>query len=144
MPTVITESTSQLAAGRIWKELLDCESFHTYMDVVRKVEILDWQGDRRVSAWSVLLKGSVLEWEEEEVIDHEGRIITFHQIEGDMAYFKGTWQVIEDSEVTRVRLEVDFDIGIPLLAEMLNPVASRALEDYSNEVVRHLEERTAI
>ena len=38
-----------------------------------------------------------------------------------------------------VTLHVDFDIGIPLLADMLNPIARTALEDNAVLMLRALE-----
>jgi hypothetical protein len=40
-----------------------------------------------------------------------------------------------------VTLNVDFDIGIPLLADMLNPVASAALRENSQQMLAALEQR---
>ncbi|HET8683315.1 MAG TPA: SRPBCC family protein [Micromonosporaceae bacterium] len=141
MPNVVTENRSDADAAFVWEALKDIESFPSYMDVVRDIKIDEWSGERRVSSWSVMLKGSILEWQEEELIDEATRTITFRQLEGDLAYFNGHWAVGEQDGLTVLRLEVDFDIGIPLLAEMLNPVAALALEDNSTAILEHLQQR---
>jgi len=138
MPTVVTTKRSDADPATVWQAVKDIEAFPDYMDVVRSVRVDEWTGGRRVSSWSVLLKGSILEWQEEELIDDDSWTIEFRQLEGDLAYFNGQWTVTEEDGRTVVRLEVDFDIGIPLLAEMLNPVAVRALEDNSAEILEHL------
>ncbi|MBO4206720.1 type II toxin-antitoxin system RatA family toxin [Micromonospora echinofusca] len=141
MPTVTTSHTSNADPAEVWAALLDSESYASYMAEVREIKIVDWVGDRRVSRWSVLLKGSELEWEEEEFIDHDRRRIEFRQIDGDLAYFTGHWQVGADERGTTAELHVEFDIGIPMMAEMLNPVAARALEDNSRAILEHLGDR---
>jgi ribosome-associated toxin RatA of RatAB toxin-antitoxin module len=142
MPTVTTSHTSGDDPGEVWAALLDSESYASYMEEVREVRVVEWDGDRRVSRWSVLLKGSELEWEEEEFIDHERRRIEFRQLDGDLAYFTGHWEVSSDERGTTAELHVEFDIGIPMMSEMLNPVAARALEDNSQAILRRLGERT--
>ncbi len=141
MPVVKTSHTSTENADEVWAALLDSESYATYMDEVREITVVSWEGDRRVSHWSVLLKGSELEWEEEEFIDHDHHRIEFRQLDGDLAYFTGYWQVTADERGTTAELHVEFDIGIPLMSEMLNPVAARALEDNSKAILQQLEHR---
>ncbi|MBB5132282.1 ribosome-associated toxin RatA of RatAB toxin-antitoxin module [Thermocatellispora tengchongensis] len=136
-----TRHTCAENADDVWAALLDSESYASYMDEVREISIVEWEGDRRVSHWSVLLKGSELEWEEEEFIDHERRRIEFRQLDGDLAYFNGHWQVTADEHGTTAELHVEFDIGIPLMSEMLNPVAARALEDNSRAILEQLGRR---
>jgi uncharacterized membrane protein len=141
MPTVSTVSLSSQPIDRVWQEVLDIASFPSYMDEVREVEILREEGNLRRSRWSILLKGSILEWEEEELIDFADRKIAFHQIEGDLAYFTGWWHVTQTAEGVSTQMHVEFDIGIPLLADMLNPVAARALEENSQKILARIDTR---
>jgi ribosome-associated toxin RatA of RatAB toxin-antitoxin module len=141
MPTVSTVSLSSQPIDRVWREVLDIASFPSYMEEVREVEILREEGNARRSRWSILLKGSILEWEEEERIDHEKREITFHQIEGDLAYFTGSWRVWQSEQDVSIEMHVEFDIGIPLLADMLNPVAARALEENAQKILSRIDTR---
>lgn len=141
MPTVSTESYSNQPIDRVWAEVLDIAAFPSYMDEVREIEILSHDGDTRRSRWQILLKGSVLEWEEQERIDAANHEINFHQIEGDLAYFTGRWTVSQTERGVRTELHVEFDIGIPLLADMLNPVAARALEENSYKILSRIDSR---
>ncbi|MGW8378042.1 SRPBCC family protein [Streptomyces sp. ODS28] len=141
MPTVTTSHTTQEDPAKVWEVLLDNESYPGYMAEVQDITVLRRDGDVRVSKWQVLLKGSELEWEEEEFIDHGRRRIDFRQIDGDLAYFTGHWQVSVDERGTTVELHVEFDIGIPMMSDLLNPVAARALEDNSRAMLAHLGDR---
>lgn len=141
MPTVHTKHTTDRPTADVWAAVKDCESFPTYMTEVVDVTLLHEAGHHRVARWVVMLKGSELEWEEEEVIDPERMRIDFTQLEGDLAYFAGYWQVGVEDGRTVVELFVDFDIGIPLMADMLNPVAARALEDNAKGILASLGDR---
>jgi uncharacterized membrane protein len=146
MPVVTTIVCSKAERATVWRELLDSESFPQYMEHVQAVRIEDGATDfRRISDWSVLLKGSELQWRELELIDHDKCRIDFEQVEGDLAYFTGYWHVRDAEDgATEVELYVSFDIGIPLLADMLNPVAARALEENSRHMLQRLDERISL
>lgn len=143
MPTVSTRHTTTASVEDVWAALLDSESYATYMEEVREIRVLEWSGDKRTSQWAVLLKGSELEWTEEETIDHARRRIEFRQLDGDLAYFTGYWQVTSDGLTTTAELSVEFDIGIPMMSEMLNPVAARALEDNSRAILERIGARAS-
>ncbi len=137
MPHVVSRTTCAASAESVWERLKDIESYPSYMEVVRSVEVENELADgRRQSSWSVLLKGSILEWREEEVIDESKRTMAFHQIDGDMEVFTGQWTVSSEPDGTVITMEATFDIGIPLLAAMLNPVAEKALRDSCGEIAR--------
>jgi|SRR5947209_8436921 len=141
MPEVSLELDINAVADRVWSAVVDIERYPDTMANVRWVRILDEAGPtRRRSAWSIVLKGSILEWQETEDIDHERRVMSFKQFSGDLETFDGRWTVEElEPAVTRVSFEVAFEIGIPLLADMLNPVAKRALRDNSTEMLLGVE-----
>jgi len=143
MPIVKIQHTTEAPADQVWRVLLDCEVFPSYMEEVLEVTILRQGSDNRLSRWLVLLKGSELNWEELEHINHTTRRIEFDQTEGDLAYFTGFWQVAETSRGTNLELHVEFDIGIPLMADLLNPVATRALEDNSRAILHQIGQRAS-
>ncbi|MEU6721107.1 aromatase/cyclase [Nonomuraea sp. NPDC046802] len=143
MPSVDVEVLIQAPLQEVWRTLNDVASYPQFMDNVRVVEVQPGStAVERVSSWSVILKGSILEWTEREKVDSERHVITFEQIDGDLDYFAGSWSLEQRGDkIVASRLVVDFDIGIPLLAEMLNPVASRALADNSEQMLREIERR---
>jgi len=142
MPEVQVDLTIDAEVDEVWSMVRGVEAYPNYMTNVRSVDILADHGDTRVTAWSVFLKGSILEWSESERIDDSVRRIEFSQLDGDLERFVGYWQVTADeSGATRVVLDIDFEIGIPLLAQMLDPVAGRALRDNSEQMLRSLERK---
>ncbi|WP_433684885.1 type II toxin-antitoxin system RatA family toxin [Nocardia sp. CA-119907] len=123
------------APADVWEVLLDCESFPDYMGGVNEVEILEEDGPRRTSSWVVELKGSEMEWEQEDLIDAERHRIEFRQTDGDLQSYHGYWQLHEDGAGGELELNVEFDIGLPLVAEMIHPAIATALEGYANSIV---------
>jgi ribosome-associated toxin RatA of RatAB toxin-antitoxin module len=126
-----------------WAAVVDVESYPRCMESVESVEVTE-QHDalHRTTAWSVRLKGSVLRWTEHDVIDPEARRFDFAQVSGDLGSLTGHWGVSPaPGGHSTVALHVDFDIGIPLLAEMLNPVAADALRENAAQMLHALEWR---
>jgi ribosome-associated toxin RatA of RatAB toxin-antitoxin module len=145
VPTVNVDVRMKAPASRVWHAVASVEDYPEFMESVQDVRI---EGDDpdggRLTSWSVLLKGSVLEWTEREIVREEAMRLEFEQVDGDLDRFAGAWSVVEHGENNcTVRLEVDFDIGIPLLADMLNPVAARALHENSEQMLREIERQVA-
>jgi ribosome-associated toxin RatA of RatAB toxin-antitoxin module len=141
MPEVAFELDIQAPAARVWEVVTAIERYPDSMDSVRWVKIIDGTDPlARRSGWSVLLKGSILEWEEVEKLDPDNLVMAFHQVAGDMETFDGAWRVTPIDEArTNVKLDLAFEIGIPLLADMLNPVAERSLRANSREMLLGIE-----
>lgn len=145
MPTVEVSLPLTVPPDEVWQTIIDVESYPDRMDNVRSVRLLDGAGtERRRAAWSVLLRGSVLEWVEWEHLDSANRTIRFEQESGDLDLFSGYWSIeAVDERQSFVTLHVEFDIGIPLLAGMLNPIAKTALEENATSMLRALEPAAA-
>ncbi|MFJ2775168.1 type II toxin-antitoxin system RatA family toxin [Kitasatospora sp. NPDC087315] len=143
MPRVEVDLPIEVPPDTAWAAVVDVESYPDCMESVDSVVVTDRTDDRhRTTAWSVRLKGSVLHWTEAEVIDPEARRFSFHQVSGDLGHFAGHWAVRPaPGGGSTVSLHVDFDIGIPLLAAMLNPVAADALRENAAQMLAALEQR---
>ncbi|MFF7855195.1 SRPBCC family protein [Streptomyces sp. NPDC007904] len=127
--------TGPATPDQVWKVLLDVEAFPGFMEGVNEVAVTVEDGDRRRSSWLVELKGSEMEWEQEDVLDHAGRRWEFRQTDGDLAEYEGYWQVTEDPAGVALELKVEFDIGLPMVADMIHPAVARALEGYQQGVL---------
>lgn len=145
MPRVDVSVAMLAPAHEVWIAVSDVLSYPRFMDNVNHVNLVEELPDgSTLTSWSVVLKGSNLEWTERDVADHQNRRLEFAQTDGDLEQFEGVWSVTEPGDGTVVvRLECDFDIGIPLLADMLNPVAARALTENSEAMLRQIEAEVA-
>jgi ribosome-associated toxin RatA of RatAB toxin-antitoxin module len=123
--------------------LLDVEAFADFMADVEWIKVIEGGVDRRKAEWSVFLRGSILRWSEEALIDQARHVIDFHQLDGDLSLFRGQWELTRiGPQCTRASLRVEFEIGIPLMAQMLNPVAKMSLESNTAHMFEALERRS--
>jgi ribosome-associated toxin RatA of RatAB toxin-antitoxin module len=125
-----------------YRRLADFTIYPDVADAVMRIDVLapEHVGDVRRfrSEWEVKLRAGVLRWlEEDEFLDSE-RTVRFRQIDGDMAMLEGQWSVEESEEGCELRFYAEFDLGLPGLAEFLEPVAERALEENIEELVGRL------
>ena len=144
MPNVHVEVVVEAPIQRVWEAVKDVLSYPRYMDTVQSISVIDEVGDSRKIAWSVFLKGSLLQWTEQEKVEESTYRIEFDQIDGDLDEFSGFWQLSKHGDHTGVELDVDFEIGIPLRADLLNPVAARALRDNSVSMLNGIQKRVDV
>jgi len=145
MPFVEVKLPIEAPLEETWRAVTRLEDYAEYMESVESVTVREDSGARRVSEWSVLLKGSVLEWVEDDELDEATHTMRFAQLSGDLDKFEGYWRVeAQDDGTSLVTLSVDFEIGIPLLADMLNPVAAKALRENSEQMLQAIEKRLVV
>ncbi len=87
-----------------------------------------------LSSWRVLLNGSELTWDEKDFF-HPPHRIDFDQTEGDLEVFRGSWTLSETADGVNVLLEIEFDLGIPSLAAVLDPVGIQAIHSNSRSML---------
>lgn len=146
MPEVKIDLEIRAPIERVWETVIDIERYQDSLENVRTVKIVEQNDEcRRRAAWSVLLKGAILEWEEEEDLDHDAHMVVFKQLRGDLEHFDGHWALVAlGAEHTKVVFEVVFEIGIPMLADMLNPAAQRSLQENCTEMLQGIERAATI
>lgn len=140
MPRVDVCMTIAVNVDDAWRAIVDVESYSSYMTCVRSVGIVSHESPHvRRTAWSVALKGSILEWRQEERLDHDRHVVTFAQLDGDLETYTGQWTVEPVPGGARTVVAAQFNIGIPLLADMLNPVAVESFEQNTQDMLGAIE-----
>ncbi|HEX8067908.1 MAG TPA: SRPBCC family protein [Thermoleophilaceae bacterium] len=119
----------------MFERIEDFESYPHITDAVRSVRVTRDGSDTLTSHWEVNFRNGILKWQEEDRVDRDARRIRFDQVAGDLAAFSGEWAVDERDGGAVVRFTGEFDLGIPSLAPMLDPVAERALGDNVAELI---------
>jgi ribosome-associated toxin RatA of RatAB toxin-antitoxin module len=144
MPEVSLDLDIRAPLETVWAVVLDIERYPALMTSVVDVTIEQWEtATTRRSQWAMIIKGATLVWRDREVIDHDEHTVRFTQVSGDLERFEGAWIVAEkERALTRVQLTISFEIGVPLLADMLNPVAKRALSDNCIEMLEGIDARS--
>jgi ribosome-associated toxin RatA of RatAB toxin-antitoxin module len=141
MPRVEVELQVRAPVEQVWERINDFGSYPTYMRTVESVEELDAPEGRRLTRWRALFKGSILCWTDESIALPDEWRVEFQQVDGDLERFDGTWQLAPISaDVTNVTLAVDFEIGIPQLASLLNATAAAAIEENCISMIQDVEE----
>ena len=122
----------------VFEVLTEFERYPELTRAVRKVHVVRETSTRLASAWEVNFRHGILKWSEQDEIDYAGRLLTFTQSEGDLEHFSGSWSVEEDRAGCLVRFVASFDLGMPTLAQMLDPIAESALRENVADIIRGL------
>lgn len=122
----------------VFETLSDFERYPHATDAVRQVTVAQHTTSTVASSWEVNFRSGILRWKEEDELDHDARTIRFTQIEGDLEHFSGVWHVDERDDGCVVRFVAQFDLGIPTLAAMLDPIAESALRENVSNIIRCL------
>jgi hypothetical protein len=91
-----------------------------------------------VSHWEVTFRAGLLRWTEQDTFDPGALSITFRQLEGDAAVFDGSWRCADAAQGSEIMFSARLDMGIPSLADALEPIAVRTLIDNIVSIVRGL------
>jgi ribosome-associated toxin RatA of RatAB toxin-antitoxin module len=121
--------------GAVFEVLSDFERYPDATDAVREVVIARKSATKVASSWEVNFRSGILRWKEEDVFDREARTIHFSQTEGDLEHFSGAWHVDDHRDGCVVRFVAKFDMGIPTLAPMLDPIAENALRENVTNII---------
>jgi ribosome-associated toxin RatA of RatAB toxin-antitoxin module len=126
--------------AHVWNVVCDFESHPEYMADVLEVRYLERTAATALSSWRVLLNGSELTWVERDLFTPPSRI-DFDQTEGDLELFRGSWSLAGSDGCVRVSLEIEFDLGIPSLAAVLDPVGIQAIHTNSRSMLTAIGQR---
>ncbi len=107
-------------------------------DAVRNVTIEEQPDGTLISHWEVNFRKGVLIWSEFDELDFATHTLRFRRRDGDPEALEGAWTVREgpSGEGCTITFEVEFDIGIPTMREMLEPLAARTMQDNIVQTVR--------
>jgi ribosome-associated toxin RatA of RatAB toxin-antitoxin module len=125
-------------ANAAYATLADFERYPELCDAVRNVAVTDVSDNLTVSQWEVSFRAGLLRWTEEDTFDPGALSITFRQLEGDIALFDGSWECLDAAQGCEIVFSARLDMGIPSLADALEPIAVRALIDNVVSIVRGL------
>jgi ribosome-associated toxin RatA of RatAB toxin-antitoxin module len=136
MAYVRFEAYSETAApDEVYAQLADLESYPSRTDAVRSVLMHEETDGTKYSNWEVNFRGGVLRWSEFDRYDSDARCIAFDRRDGDPARLAGEWKVIEQPTGCSVSFTADFDMGMATFADVLNPLAERAMRDNVERII---------
>ena len=122
----------------VYATLADFERYPELSDAVRSVDVAEVSENITVSRWEVTFRAGLLRWTEEDTFDPGALSITFRQLEGDIALFDGSWECVDVAPGSEIVFSARLDMGIPSLADALEPIAARTMTDNIVSIVRGL------
>jgi len=132
-------------ASEVYAALADFGRYPELCDAVQSVTVTDVSENVTVSSWEVTFRAGLLRWTEEDTLNPDALSITFRQLDGDIAVFDGSWQCIDWQGVdaaqaggSEIVFSARLDMGIPSLADALEPIAVRTMIDNIVAIVRGL------
>lgn len=138
MPYVQTEIAVAAPARVVYELAKEQERFPQFMPDVESVTILERRGDGVLSRWKTLVEEAPIEWTEEDVFDDAALRIEYRLTEGDLDKFEGSWTFTQEGEMTHVVLGVDYDFGVPTLAELIGPTLEKKVRENSEMMLTAL------
>ena len=114
------------------------ERFPDYMPDVETVTVIERHADYIVTRWKTLVEDAPIEWTEEDRFNDAELRIDYKLIEGDLDTFEGSWTFEELDGQTHVRLGVEYDFGVPTLAELIGPTLAKKVRENSDMMLAAL------
>ncbi|MFF4836296.1 type II toxin-antitoxin system RatA family toxin [Streptomyces sp. NPDC001315] len=129
-----------VAPEAAYERISDFRRYPDVTDTVREVVVYPPGDDGTVvSEWAVRFRNGLMRWSERDSFSPETLTLGFTQLRGDFEVFEGTWRCAASAERgTAVTFDAVFDLGIPTLAELLDPVAESTLRTNIERILRGL------
>ena len=144
MPYVETKIVIAAPARHVYELAKDQERFPEFMPDVDSIVVLERHPDRAITHWKTLVEDAPIEWTEEDLFDDERCVINYKLLEGDLDTFEGSWTFLGSSTpsgnavTTLVTLGVEYDFGVPTLAELIGPTLEKKVRENSEMMLAAL------
>jgi len=127
------ESSINIQGNRedVYELAKDMERYPEYMPDVKTVKVVERNDNKTVTDWETTVEEIPICWKEVDEFDDENLCIKYKLIEGDLDKFEGEWIFESEGDQTKVTLTVDFDFGMPTLAELIGPVLEMKVRENS-------------
>lgn len=131
MPYVESSIVIEGDAADVYALAKEMEAYPGFMKDVETVKVIERNGDGTVTEWATNVDGLPICWKERDVFDDQAKGIKYQLIEGDLDKFEGEWTFEPVDGGTKVTLTVDFDFGMPTLADLVGPILEEKVKENS-------------
>jgi len=125
----------------IYPILKEMEKYPDFMEDLISVQVLERKENTTVTKWVSNVDGRTITWTELDVFDDERLHISYQQLEGDLKKFEGEWLLTSIPGGTEIKLTVDFEFGIPMIAGLLNPILKKKVRDNSMNMLKAIKDK---
>lgn len=141
MPYVEVTLPVRCNREEIYPILKKMEQYPDFMEDLVSVTVIERNGNTTVTKWVSNVDGRIIKWTELDTFDDENLHIAYSQIEGDLKKMQGEWILTPVPEGTEIKLTVDFEFGIPMIAGLLNPILKKKVRLNSENMLKAIKER---
>ena len=112
----------------------EVDKYPEFMPDIESINVIERRDDgyARVS-WKAHVKVASIDkpvkWIEDEWWNTENLSSRFELVEGDYKHYFGDWEFTETSDGTRVKLTVDYDLGLPLVGPLINKLLDKLVQE---------------
>lgn len=125
----------------VYNKAKDIEKLATFLPNIKEVKVLNQEGSVVDSFWKGEFQGREIKWKERDFWDEEKKECRFSLIEGDFKQYEGVWRFKEEGEdKTRVELEIEYDLGIPLVGALISKFLKKVMEENAQAMLKALQE----
>lgn len=137
-----------LPPEQVFNAAQQVERFPELLPNVDRVTVLENDGaGHTVTRWEGTISLGPLtrqvRWTERDEWDDAERTCRFELVEGDMRKYSGVWIFAGDGDGCRVTLDVDFELGIPMLGPMILRIVDQLMQDNCERLLEALEQLAA-
>lgn len=141
MPVVEVTMPVMCDRRELYPILKRMDKYPEFMEDLISVEVLERKDNTTVTSWVSNVDGRTIKWTELDTFDDDKLYITYRQLDGDLKKMEGAWELTEIEGGTEVRLTVDFEFGIPMIAGLLNPILKKKVRDNSMNMLRAIKQK---
>ena len=129
MPRVDSSIDIVAPAECVYALAKEQERFPEFMPDVESIVVLERRRNGMVTRWKTLVEDAPIEWTEDDRFDDAALRIDYALIDGDLDTFEGAWTFEQRDGFTRVELTVEYDFGVPTLAELIGPTLQKKVRE---------------
>ncbi|HWR42430.1 type II toxin-antitoxin system RatA family toxin [Sporomusa sp.] len=144
MPYVEVTLPVNADRSEIYPILKDMEKYPEFMADLVSVEVIERNNNTTLTKWVSNVDGRIIKWTELDTFNDANMHISYKQTEGDLKKFEGEWILTPVEGGTEIKLTVDFEFGIPMIAGLLNPILKKKVRDNSMNMLTAIKERMEI
>jgi ribosome-associated toxin RatA of RatAB toxin-antitoxin module len=123
----VTASVPDQTARDLFPLLCDMEQYPKSSEAILSLTVAPSGNGSSISTWKVKFGPGVATWSEEDWVDPVATTIRFKRLSGDIENFAGAWSLRDDEKGCTVQFAADFDIGLPALSSIIEPMVETAL-----------------
>ncbi len=144
MPTIKVSHRFPYPAEQVYRLAKQVERFPQFMEDLDRVEVLERdESGPTLTRWSGRVKiASItreLVWTERDRWDDQEMSCSFAMEQGDLKSYHGVWRFKAEDGSCLSELEVEFELGIPMLGPLVEQLVADRLRENLNQLMQALE-----